>query len=80
MTKRIYQMKISLRGGVKPAVWRRILVEDTMTFLKLQRTIHTAFGWPLSKFSEFKVRGIDVCQRHSNIDLLRECLTLLQHD
>ena len=73
MAKKIYQLKISLRG-VKPAVWRRILVEDTMTFLKLQKVIHTAFGWPLSKYSAFKVRGISVCQRYSLVDIHKECL------
>lgn len=70
---KVYQLKVSLRG-VKPPVWRRILVEDTMTFMQLQKTVDIAFGWPLSKFSAFKVRGITVCQRHSHIDVLKECL------
>lgn len=73
MCGRIYQMKVSLKG-VKPIVWRRILVEDDMSFFKLQKTIAVAFDWPFSKFSEFRVRDIAICQRYSKIDFLKECL------
>ncbi len=73
MCGKTYQMKVSLKG-VKPKVWRRILVEDDVSFFKLQKSIAVAFDWPFSKFSEFKVRGVTVCQRHSKIDFLKECL------
>ncbi len=73
MCSKLYQIKVSLKG-VKPKVWRRILVEDNISFFKLQKSIAVAFDWPFSKFSEFRVRDIAICQRHSKIDFLKECL------
>lgn len=40
----IYQLKISIKGA-KPPIWRRILVEPTMSFSKLHDTIQNIFNW-----------------------------------
>ena len=73
MAQRIFQIKVVLRG-VKPKIWRRLLIEENMTFYQLQKSVQTAFGWPFSRFSEFKVRGIAVCQRQNHIDIMKEFL------
>jgi len=57
--KKILQLKISL-NEVKPAVWRRFLVEDCITFQKLHEVIQTVMGWENYHLFEFNVRGIAV--------------------
>ena len=37
----------------KPKVWRRVLVPQTITLLKLHRVIQAAFGWGHSNLNEF---------------------------
>ena len=44
MTGKIFQFKISLQG-VKPPVWRRILISDESTFWDLHVAIQDAMGW-----------------------------------
>jgi hypothetical protein len=48
----ILQVRIELRG-MKPKVWRRVLVPQTITLLKLHRVIQAAFGWRHSHLHEF---------------------------
>lgn len=48
----ILQLHIELRG-TKPKVWRRVLVPDTITLLKLHLVIQAAFGWGHSHLHEF---------------------------
>ena len=40
----VYQFKITLQG-VKPAIWRRVQVPETYTFLGLHVAIQDAMGW-----------------------------------
>lgn len=42
--KNVYQFKITLKG-IKPPIWRRILVPENFTFLKFSRTINRSMGW-----------------------------------
>ena len=48
----ILQLHIELRG-TKPKVWRRVLVPDTVTLLRLHLVIQAAFGWGHSHLHEF---------------------------
>ena len=48
----VYQLRIDLRG-VKPKVWRRVLVPGTMTLAQLHHVIQAAMGWRNSHLHEF---------------------------
>lgn len=48
----ILQLHIELLG-TKPKVWRRVLVPDTITLLKLHSVIQAAFGWNHTHVHEF---------------------------
>jgi hypothetical protein len=48
----ILQVRVELRG-MKPKVWRRVLVPQTITLLKLHLVIQAAFGWGHSHLHEF---------------------------
>jgi Plasmid pRiA4b ORF-3-like protein len=48
----ILQLHIELRG-TKPKVWRRVLVPETITLLRLHLVIQAAFGWSHSHLHEF---------------------------
>jgi len=50
--KAILQVRIELRG-TSPKVWRRVLVPQTITLLKLHLVIQAAFGWGHSHLHEF---------------------------
>lgn len=55
----ILQMKISLKG-VSPPVWRRILVEDTISFDKLNNIIQAAMGWGGYHLYLFDIGGLEI--------------------
>jgi len=48
----VYQFKITLKG-VKPPIWRRILVPETYTFWDLHVAIQDAMGWDDYHLHEF---------------------------
>jgi len=50
----ILQIKISLRGS-KPRIWRRFLVEDSISFYKLHSIIQDVMGWEDYHLWEFKI-------------------------
>ncbi len=59
---KMLQIKAVLRG-VEPIIWRRINVSEDVTFYKLQKNLQEYFGWPVSKFSVFKARGVRIAQK-----------------
>ena len=75
----IYQLKVQLKG-IRPPVWRRLLVPGDMTFAELHRVLQKAFDWEdrhLHTFYITKMRGTtklrieignDVGDRWSNAD------------
>jgi hypothetical protein len=63
----ILQLKINLRG-TKPLIWRRILVEQMMTFDQLHHTIQLVMGWTNSHLHEFIVNGTRIGQSFDNLD------------
>jgi len=48
----IYQLKISIKGA-KPPIWRRVLVEEDMTYGGLHKVIQGLFDWWDSHLHEF---------------------------
>lgn len=43
-TGSVYQLKITLRG-IKPPIWRRVLVDGSATLAEVHEAIQAAFGW-----------------------------------
>lgn len=52
----IFQLKIQLLG-IRPPVWRRVLVPGDMNLAELHDVIQTAMGWTDSHLHEFDVAG-----------------------
>ena len=52
MAKKIYQIKISIKGA-KPPVWRRVLLASTITFEELHEIIQIIFNWGSYHLYEF---------------------------
>jgi hypothetical protein len=54
--KKIYQIKVTLAGS-KPPIWRRFLVEDTVTLGKLHDILQIVMGWTNSHLHHFIIDG-----------------------
>ena len=52
MTKKTYQIQISLRGS-KPRIWRRILVKSDLLLSDFHNIIQTSMGWTNSHLHQF---------------------------
>ncbi len=55
---KVYQFKVML-NGIRPPVWRRILVSDKSTLLDLHNVIQDVFGWLDYHLHEFTIN--DIC-------------------
>lgn len=42
--RKIYQLKIAIKG-IRPPIWRRVLVESDITFYELHEIIQSIFNW-----------------------------------
>lgn len=51
-----YQLHLQLQD-TKPAVWRRVVVADTMTLAQLHRTLQASMGWAPSAQFAFDIAG-----------------------
>ncbi|WP_157212102.1 plasmid pRiA4b ORF-3 family protein [Desulfomonile tiedjei] len=54
--KRIYQLKITLRG-IRPPIWRRIQVRSDTSLYLLHHILQTVMGWDRAHLHEFFVFG-----------------------
>lgn len=52
----IYQIKVTLKDS-KPPIWRRVLVEDKTTLLKLHDVLQTVMGWTDSHLHHYIING-----------------------
>jgi len=52
MSKKIYHVKISLRGS-KPNIWRRLLIPSDLLLADLHKIIQTSMGWMNSHLHQF---------------------------
>lgn len=60
---KILQLKITLLGS-KPPIWRRILVEDSITFHRLHNIIQGVMGWDNYHLYEFKTDALSILVPH----------------
>lgn len=51
---RIFQLKVQL-AGIRPPVWRRVLVPGEIDLGELHDVIQTAFGWTNSHLHQFEI-------------------------
>src|SRR4051794_34273764 len=51
---RIFQLRIQL-AGIRPPVWRRVLVPGEIYLGQLHEVIQTAFGWTNTHLHEFEI-------------------------
>ncbi|PDW01351.1 plasmid pRiA4b ORF-3 family protein [Candidatus Viridilinea mediisalina] len=56
-SRRIYQLKITLKGS-KPPIWRRVEVADDITLEMLHTIIQEVMGWTDSHLHAFTANGI----------------------
>jgi hypothetical protein len=67
-TKSVVSLKVTLRG-MKPPVWRRILVQGGMTLGDLHHAIQAAMGWHDSHLHAFDIDGRQYGDRHTVDDV-----------
>jgi hypothetical protein len=53
-SEKVYQFKITLKG-IKPPIWRRIVVPETYTFWDLHVAIQDAMGWLDMHLHDFEI-------------------------
>jgi Plasmid pRiA4b ORF-3-like protein len=53
-TGSLLQLKIEL-AGIKPLIWRRVVVPETITLAKLHQVIQAVMGWTNSHLHEFEI-------------------------
>lgn len=56
LTPQLVQLRIDLKG-IKPPVWRRVLVPYNITLGKLHDVIQAVMGWTDSHLHEFEIAG-----------------------
>lgn len=52
----VYHLKITLRG-IRPPIWRRVLVGDTLTLGKLHAVLQAVMGWEDEHLHQFEIGG-----------------------
>lgn len=52
----VYQLKITL-NGVRPPIWRRVLVADNTTLARLHAVIQALMGWEDEHLHQFDIDG-----------------------
>ncbi|MFC0003971.1 plasmid pRiA4b ORF-3 family protein [Micromonospora siamensis] len=57
MPRQIFQLKVSL-AGVRPPVWRRVLVPGGFTLDRLHRVVQYAMGWRDCHLHCFEIDGV----------------------
>jgi hypothetical protein len=66
--KRVYQLKVALRG-IRPPIWRRILVPHDIWLDELHRVLQIVMGWTDRHLHKFVIKGTSY--RHPAIDRLQ---------
>jgi hypothetical protein len=56
MAGHVFQLKATILG-IKPPVWRRVLVAESSTLLDLHNVLQGAFGWYDCHLHEFEIDG-----------------------
>lgn len=66
----VYQIKVTL-DGIRPSIWRRLLVPASITLESLHDVLQVAFGWTDSHLHEFEARGLHYGQPDSELEMER---------
>src|SRR5215469_15000627 len=53
----MYQLKATI-VGTKPPVWRRLVVPESTTLLRLHEVLQAAFGWRDRYLHQFEINGV----------------------
>jgi hypothetical protein len=53
----MYQIKVTL-NGVRPPIWRRLLVPSSLSLADLHEVLQVAMGWTDSHLHQFVARGV----------------------
>ncbi|MFV2104117.1 plasmid pRiA4b ORF-3 family protein [Micromonospora sp. LOL_024] len=68
MSRQIFQLRISL-SGVRPAIWRRVLVPGGYTLDRLHRVVQHAMGWRDCHLHSFEVDDVQYGEPDPDGDL-----------
>ena len=52
----VFQLKVTLRG-IRPPIWRRVLVPSDLTLLQLHDVLQVLMGWTDSHLHQFEAAG-----------------------
>lgn len=52
----VYQLKVTL-DGIRPSIWRRILVRGDITLFKLHKILQVVMGWQDYHLHQFLING-----------------------
>ena len=63
----LIQLKILLKGS-KPPIWRRILVNNNLSFSQLHEIIQVVMGWENYHLYSFDVNGIEISDEKEEDD------------
>ena len=55
--KKVFQIQIALKG-VKPKVWRRVLVPSDVLLSDFHRIIQMSMGWTDTHLRQFYIKGL----------------------
>ncbi|NLD91381.1 MAG: plasmid pRiA4b ORF-3 family protein [Fibrobacter sp.] len=59
MNSKLHSMKLRIKlNGIKPEIWRSVVVEDSLTLQDLHNVIQAAMGWGNCHMYEFEIAGI----------------------
>src|SRR2546428_547626 len=64
----VYQIKVTL-DGIRPAIWRRLLVPASITLEGLHDVLQVLFGWTDSHLHAFEARGVHYGQADSEFGM-----------
>ncbi len=65
-SEKVYQLHISLKD-ISPAIWRRFVVTDIVTFANLHKIIQIVMGWEDEHLHEFTVGGRKIGEPHEEL-------------
>ncbi|MBL6274616.1 plasmid pRiA4b ORF-3 family protein [Micromonospora fiedleri] len=68
MPRQIFQLRISL-SGVRPTIWRRVLVPGGYTLDRLHRVVQHAMGWRDCHLHSFEIDGVQYGEPDPDGDL-----------
>lgn len=66
----VYQVKVTL-DGIRPAIWRRLLLPGSITLEGFHDVLQVAFGWTDSHLHDFEARGVHYGQPDSELEMER---------